>query len=93
VDCATLTVVMDGAESVVPVHPGQSLLDAAEDSGLELPAICRQGNCGACAVSLTSGSVRMPDCKGISKRDRAAGLILACQATPSSEKLTINYDE
>jgi ferredoxin len=92
-DCAYLTVVLDGEESEVPVLAGQSLLDAAEQYGLTLPAICRQGNCGACAVHLTSGSVRMPDCKGISRRDRESGLILACQATPCSQTLTINYDE
>jgi ferredoxin len=92
-DCATLTVVLDGEDSVVPVLAGQTLLDAAAQCGLDLPSICRQGNCGACAVRLTAGSVRMPDCKGLSRRDRESGLILACQATPSSETLTINYDE
>jgi len=91
-DCAFLTVVLDGVDSVVPVLAGQSLLDAAEQHGLTLPAICRQGNCGACAVALLAGRVEMADCKGLSRRDREAGMILACQAVPRSEVLIISYD-
>jgi ferredoxin len=92
-DFARMTVILDGAETVVPVLAGQNLLEAAEAAGLELPSICRQGQCAACAVMLTSGRVRMPECKGLSKRDRAAGMILACQAEADSDILTISYDE
>ncbi len=89
---AELTVRLDGVESVVPVPAGQTLLDAAEAAGLELPSICRLGNCGACAVALLAGRVEMADCKGLSRRDREAGMILACQAVPRSEVLIISYD-
>ena len=91
-DFANLTIILDGVERVVPVLPGQSLMTAASAAGIELPAICRQGNCGSCAALLTEGEVAMPECKGLSKRDRQAGIILACQAMPGSKSLTISYD-
>jgi len=89
---AQLTIHLDGVESLVSVADNQTLLDAAEAAGIELPHICRAGNCSACAVMLLAGRVNMIDCKGLSKRDRDAGLILACQAIPETETLTISYD-
>ncbi len=79
-------------ETVVPVPDGVTLLDAAEAAGLELPSICRRGNCGACAVMLVAGQVHMDECKGLSRRDRESGLILACQAVPETEFVSISYD-
>jgi ferredoxin len=71
---------------------GQTLLDAAERAELVLPHSCRLGNCGACIVKLTHGSVAMPtDCRGLSKRDHTAGLILACRACGTSPTVTIDY--
>lgn len=89
---ADLRVILDGTEHCVPVPDGSTLLEAAEASGLALPCLCRQGTCGACAVLLIAGHVIMNDCAALSKRDRNAGLILACQAIPHSPQLTISYD-
>jgi 3-ketosteroid 9alpha-monooxygenase subunit B len=91
-DFANLTVILDGVERAVPVPPGQTLMEAATAAGIELPSICRQGNCGSCAAVLLQGEVAMPECKGLSLRDRQAGMILACQAMAASDVLTISYD-
>ncbi len=90
---AALTVVLDGSTFSITAAAGQTLLDAAEASGVELPHQCRTGSCGACIAKLLAGAVDMPDRPVLSKRDRAAGYILACQAVPASETLTISYDE
>ncbi|MDE8349388.1 MAG: 2Fe-2S iron-sulfur cluster binding domain-containing protein [Acidocella sp.] len=90
---ANLTVVIDGTISIITVLGGQTLMAAAEANGLDLPNVCRQGSCGACMARLLEGSVEMPDRPVLSKRDRDLGFILACQAVPSSENLTISYDE
>jgi ferredoxin len=87
-----LSVLLDGVETIVPVPVGVTLLDAAEAAGLDLPSICRSGNCAACAVMLVAGRVRMEACKGLSRRDQEAGLILACQAVPETEFVSISYD-
>jgi 3-ketosteroid 9alpha-monooxygenase subunit B len=89
---AQLTIHLDGIESLIPVADNQTLLDAAQAAGIELPHICRRGSCSACAVMLIAGRVTMNDCKALSKRDRDSGLILACQAIPETETLTISYD-
>jgi 3-ketosteroid 9alpha-monooxygenase subunit B len=90
---AMLTVLYDGQEHLLPVQAGEALLDAADRAGVDLPSMCREGHCGACAAKLLEGAVEMPDCTALSKRDRAQGMILACQAVPSSAMLKISYDE
>ena len=89
---AQLTIHLDGIESLIPVADNQTLLDAAAAAGLELPSMCRAGHCSACAVKLIAGRVTMDTCAALSKRDRDSGLILACQAIPETETLTISYD-
>jgi ring-1,2-phenylacetyl-CoA epoxidase subunit PaaE len=89
---AQLRIILDGRDWSIPVAAGETLIDAAELNGIELPSVCRSGTCGACAVQLSEGSVSMAATHALSKRDRESGLILACQASPESEFLTINYD-
>ena len=54
---ATLTLRIGGQTSMLPVQQGQTLLDAAEDAGIDLPNVCRQGTCGACIATLIAGEV------------------------------------
>jgi ferredoxin len=66
------------------MRPGETLatiLNCAEEAGLNVPSGCRVGQCESCAVSLTSGSVRhLVDCP-----DLEDGMCLACQTIPTSD--------
>lgn len=67
----------------VPAAPGQTLLDAADAHGLEIPSLCRAGVCGTCRTKVVEGDV---SCDGgiLDADDRAAGYVLACVASPRS---------
>lgn len=67
-----------------PATAGQTLLDAAEAHGLEIPSLCRAGVCGTCRTRVVEGQV---DCDGgiLDAEDRAAGYVLACVASPRSD--------
>ncbi len=73
----------------LPAEPGQSVLEAAEAGGLELPYECRSGICGQCKVKLIQGRVVMDAEDALTAADRAGGIILACQAHPRTD-LTID---
>lgn len=60
---------------------GRTVLEAAEDAGVNIEYSCRVGSCGACKVKLLSGAVSMEVEDGLDPGDKANGLILACQAT------------
>lgn len=62
-----------------------SILEAAEQLSIELPFECRSGICGQCKVRLLSGTVTMETQDAISPAERKLGLILACQAYPTSD--------
>ncbi len=58
--------------------PGQTLLEAAQDAGVDLPFSCTMGGCAACKVRIQSGSVlaREPNC--LSEQERGEGYVLTC---------------
>jgi len=62
----------------------ETLLEAAERIGVDLDYSCRVGSCGECAVRLLSGAVKMEIEDALEPEDKAAGIILACQACATS---------
>lgn len=88
---ATLEVSLDGEQRVLAWPAGTRMLDVLIDEGLEAPFSCRQGICGACACQLTGGKVEMAHNEVLADEDVADGYILACQAVPLSETVSITY--
>ena len=62
----------------------ETVLEAAERIGVDMNYSCRVGSCGECAVPLISGEVKMDVEDALEPQDKAAGIILGCQARPSS---------
>ncbi|MGH9822380.1 MAG: photosystem P840 reaction-center cytochrome c-551 [Blastocatellia bacterium] len=60
------------------MNPGESLLEAAERSGVSIASSCRQGQCGTCATRMLDGEVTM-DCEdGLDSELRGRRYILTC---------------
>ena len=80
------------AERQIEIPAGQTVLSAALDAGIPFPHGCRSGRCGACRSMLVEGEVSMGTHTSfaLSEEDRAAGLILACRATPIGD-LTVRW--
>jgi ferredoxin len=70
--------------SQVPVQAGQTLLEAAEDAGVDVPSLCRAGVCGTCRVQVTAGDVNCESTM-LGDDDREAGYVLACVTTCKSD--------
>lgn len=75
---------LDGEEHRLEVAAGQTLLEAALAAGIDVPNSCTEGHCGTCMSQLKEGEVTMASTRALSKRNLARGLVLACQARPSS---------
>jgi ferredoxin-NADP reductase len=63
-----------------PLPPDESILDVAEDMGVDIDYSCRTGICGTCKVKLLSGEVTMEVEDSLEPEEKAQGIILACQA-------------
>jgi ferredoxin-NADP reductase len=59
------------------VVPGESLLDAAERAGVDIPTVCRTGVCGTCRTRLVSGSARCTS-DTLAPVEREKGFVLPC---------------
>lgn len=46
---------------VLRVSPGQTLLDALHEAGVDVPFSCREGTCGTCEVGLLAGEAEHRD--------------------------------
>ena len=88
---ATLQVTLDGETRLLPWPPGTRMLDVLIDEGLDPPFSCREGICGACACQLTGGEVEMAHNEVLEAEDVAEGYILACQAVPLTDAVSITY--
>jgi CDP-4-dehydro-6-deoxyglucose reductase len=69
------------------VEPGNTILRAALDAGVNLPYGCRNGACGACKGRVVSGRLdRGPYMEGaLSEAELAQGYALFCCARPLSD--------
>lgn len=90
---ATAVVTLDGKRQEIRWPRHAKLLDVLLDKGLDAPFSCREGHCGACAVLVKSGSVDMHVNDVLEQSDLDEGLILACQAHPTSDSVEVTYDE
>ncbi len=92
-DGAELTVVLDGKSYPVQVAPGQAVLDAALDAGLDLPYSCKGGVCCTCRARLLEGTVEMARNFTLEAWEVKQGFVLTCQAHATSPRLVVSYDE
>jgi NADH oxidoreductase Hcr len=73
-----------GSNKRIDIRPGQTLLEAAESAGVEIPSLCRAGVCGTCRVRVTTGEVEC-DSATLSAEEVEEGIVLACVTTARSD--------
>lgn len=76
----------------VAIAPNQTVLDAAQAAGLDLPYSCSAGVCTTCAALIKEGSVSQDDGMGISPELQEQGYALLCVAYPQSD-LTVETEQ
>jgi ferredoxin len=61
VSAFTVTLVTPSGTQKIECDESTIILDAAEDSGLDLPYSCRSGGCTSCVGKIVSGNVSQDD--------------------------------
>ena len=84
----TLVLAHSGVELQVP--PGQTILKAVREAGIDTPSLCEEGTCGSCEVPVLDGIPLHRD-HVLSPEDKEAGTaILICCSGSKSERLTLD---
>lgn len=88
-----ITIIVDDEESTFTMSQQKNILDAALKENLDAPYSCQGGICSSCIARVTEGSATMKLNNILTDSEISEGLILTCQAYPTSNTLTVNYDE
>jgi ring-1,2-phenylacetyl-CoA epoxidase subunit PaaE len=89
---AEVTVILDGRASTVTVPAGTAVLDAAQRARPDLPFACKGGVCGTCRARVVTGAVSMRRNYALEEDELSAGYVLTCQALPTTDVVTVDYD-
>jgi ring-1,2-phenylacetyl-CoA epoxidase subunit PaaE len=89
----TITIIVDDETETFTMPQKKSILDAALANKIDAPYSCQGGICSTCIARITEGSAEMRKNQILTDGEIAEGLILTCQAHPTSATLTVDYDD
>lgn len=83
---STATITLQPSGLSFGADEGRTILQAAEQAGIDLPSSCRNGTCRTCICRASAGSVRyLVEWPGLSREERGEGWILPCVAVPEGD--------
>jgi ring-1,2-phenylacetyl-CoA epoxidase subunit PaaE len=89
-----VSIVLDGDKIDLALSShGETILDAAQKAGADLPFACKGGVCCTCKAKIITGTARMDVNYALEKDEVEQGYILTCQAHPTSEELIVSFDD
>ncbi len=88
-----ITILVDDEETSFEMSQKQTVLEAALKQGVDAPYSCQGGICSSCLARVTTGSAEMKKNSILTDSEIAEGLVLTCQAYPTSAEIFVNYDD
>lgn len=88
-----ITVMLDEEETTFTMPKKKTILEASLKNGLDTPYSCQGGICSSCIGKITKGKAIMNQNNILSKDEVEEGLILTCQAHPTTDELEIDFDD
>ncbi len=85
--------ILDDEESEFEMPQTKSILEAALDEGLDPPYSCQGGICSTCIARLKEGKAEMRKNQILTESEIAEGLILTCQAHPTTANVVVDFDD
>ncbi|WP_417876039.1 2Fe-2S iron-sulfur cluster-binding protein [Winogradskyella sediminis] len=88
-----IKVVVDEEEFEFNMPQKQTILEAALKQDIDAPYSCQGGICSSCIAKVTEGTAEMRQNNILTDGEVAEGLILTCQARPTSASIAVDYDD
>jgi ring-1,2-phenylacetyl-CoA epoxidase subunit PaaE len=88
-----ITVIVDDEEETFMMSQEKTVLEMAIEKDLDAPYSCQGGVCSSCIARVKEGTTVMRQNSILTDREVAEGLILTCQAQPTSATLIVDYDD
>lgn len=88
-----ITVIVDDEETTFEMSAKQTILEAALDEDLDAPYSCQGGICSSCLGRIKEGEASMRLNSILTESEVAEGLVLTCQAHPTTPTIIVDYDD
>ena len=92
-DHSAVTMLVDGDTFTFEMSSKQTILEAALKQGIDAPYSCQGGICSSCLCRITEGTAEMKKNSILTDSEIAEGLVLSCQAIPTSSTIFVDYDD
>ena len=89
----SLTVIVDDEEFQLTMDKSSLVLDAVLKENIDAPYSCQGGVCSSCIARVKEGKAEMVKNQILTDGEIAEGLILTCQAHPTTPTLKVDYDD
>lgn len=88
-----INVILDGDQTSFDMSQKETILDATLKKGLDAPYSCQGGVCSSCLARVTKGNAIMKKNAILTPDEIQEGLILTCQAHPTTPEIQIDFDD
>ncbi|WP_294823967.1 ferredoxin--NADP reductase [uncultured Flavobacterium sp.] len=88
-----ITVLVDDEEVTFMMSQQMTILDAALKQGVDAPYSCQGGICSSCMARISNGKAEMKKNAILTDGEIAGGLILTCQAHPTTPEIYVDFDD
>ena len=88
-----VTIVLDDEETTFSMKQTDTILSASLRNKLDAPYSCQGGVCSSCIAKITEGSAVMTKNSILTDSELEDGLVLTCQAHPTTSKVVVDFDD
>ena len=88
-----ITIMVDDEETTFEMSQKQTILEAALKQGVDAPYSCQGGICSSCLARIKFGTAEMTKNSILTDKEIEDGLVLTCQAHPTSAEIVVDYDD
>lgn len=88
-----ITILLDDEEISFSMEQTRTILAAALNNNLDPPYSCQGGVCSSCIAKVTEGKAIMTKNDILTDEELEDGLILTCQAHPTTATIKIDFDD